>query len=351
MEPVTHMLTGAVMARAGLNRKAASMTLAMAIAAEFPDIDMLWGLLGPVTGLEHHRGITHTFLGAPFEAALIASGVWAWQRWRKKTPAPAANWGWLFGGCLLALLSHILLDWTNNYGVRPFFPFDAHWYAGSFVFIVEPVMLLLLAMAFVIPALLGLIGSEVGVRKPQFRGRGWAIAALAGIAVLYAVRSTEHDKALEVAAENQPDGTTRIFASPQPLNPFTWSVVSDTPGFYQLSTVDSRRGLVEPLAPSDTRYKPETTLGLLAAKRTYVGRIYLDWSQYPVLSEAKINDDPNHPLTQITFGDARFMSVMLGQDMRTNSPLTARVLLDMAAPPADRVVQTTMGGRVEKGRE
>ena len=184
MEPVTHMLTGAVMARAGLNRKAASMTLAMAIAAEFPDIDMLWGLRGPVTELEHHRGITHTFLGVPFEAALIASAVWAWHRWRKNTPVPAANWGWLFGGCLLALLSHILLDWTNNYGVRPFFPFDAHWYAGSFVFLVEPIMLLLLAMAFIAPALFGLIGSEVGVRKSQFRGRGWAIAALVGIAAV-----------------------------------------------------------------------------------------------------------------------------------------------------------------------
>ena len=56
MEPVTHILTGAVLARAGLNRKAAYMTVAMAIAAEFPDIDTVWSALGPVTGFEHHRG-------------------------------------------------------------------------------------------------------------------------------------------------------------------------------------------------------------------------------------------------------------------------------------------------------
>jgi hypothetical protein len=38
----------------------------------------------------------------------------------------------------------LLLDWTNNYGLRPFFPFNPRWYAGSFVFIAEPVIWALL---------------------------------------------------------------------------------------------------------------------------------------------------------------------------------------------------------------
>src|SRR6202041_2036009 len=82
MEPVTHMLTGACLSRTGLNRRAAYATLTMAIAAEFPDIDTLWSLRGPIEGFQHHRGITHTFLGLPFEAALIVAGVYAWHRWR-----------------------------------------------------------------------------------------------------------------------------------------------------------------------------------------------------------------------------------------------------------------------------
>src|ERR1700742_3882805 len=83
MEPVTHVLTGACLARTGLNRKAAYATLAMAVAAEFPDIDTLWGLRGPVVAFEHHRGVTHTFVGVPFEAALIVLGVWGVHRWRQ----------------------------------------------------------------------------------------------------------------------------------------------------------------------------------------------------------------------------------------------------------------------------
>ncbi|MGC2697787.1 MAG: metal-dependent hydrolase, partial [Candidatus Angelobacter sp.] len=63
MEPVTHILTGACLGRAGLNRKTGLATLTLALAAEAPDIDSLSYFGGSVTGLQHHRGITHSFLG------------------------------------------------------------------------------------------------------------------------------------------------------------------------------------------------------------------------------------------------------------------------------------------------
>src|SRR3954464_15782278 len=80
MEPVTHLMTGAVLSRAGLNRKAAYATLAMTLAAEAPDLDVLWSFKGPVAGFEHHRGWTHTFLGIPFEAAIITGVIWLGYR-------------------------------------------------------------------------------------------------------------------------------------------------------------------------------------------------------------------------------------------------------------------------------
>ena len=345
------MLTGAVLSRVGLNRKSASMTLAMVIAAEFPDSDAVWTVLGPVTGFGHHRGITHTFLGVPFEAALVTAGIWAVHRWRGRNAGRSPNWGWLYGGCLLALLSHLLLDWTNNYGVRPFFPFDAHWYAGSFVFIVEPLMLALLAGALVAPALFGLIGSEVGAGKTQFRGRGWAIAALVGVAVLYGFRYTEHGKAIELATENQPEGTISVFASPHPIDPFQWSTVTETETSYQLGTVDTRRGLALPHFPSDTLYKPDVKLGILAGKRSVLGQYYLDWSMYPVISETPRTEDLSHPWTDVTFSDARFMYDVFGMKMREKSPMSGVVTLDMAAGEGHRVVEMKMGDRVEKGKD
>jgi inner membrane protein len=348
MEPVTHMLTGAVLARTGFNRRAAHATFAMAIAAEFPDIDVLWRFGGPVAALEHHRGITHTFLGVPFEAALITAAFYAFYRLRKgpHTKAPP-NWAWLYAGTLLALLSHILLDWTNNYGVRPFFPFNPHWYAGSFVFIFEPILFAILVATLVLPALFALINSEVGARKKAFPSPTWSLIGLILIAALYVFRFNEHTRALQLAARTAPADATRFFASPHPTNPYLWSTIADTPSTYQLATVNTRTGTVEPPAPSDTLYKPQTTLPLLVAKRSYLGRIFLDWSQYPLLSESADNSDPNHPLTRITFTDARFLYSSVLTTGRDHPPLSGSVLLDMQAPEPDRILETTFDGHLQ----
>ena len=352
MEPVTHMLTGAVLARTGFNRRALYATAAMTIAAELPDADTIWGMGGPVSSLEHHRGITHTFVAAPFEAAAVVAVCYLIFRIRKP-PQPKAplNWILLFAGTLLALLSHILLDWTNNYGVRPFFPFNPRWYAGSFVFIFEPVLFAILVAALVLPGLFGLINAEVGTRKRRFASPAWAFVALILIGTLYVFRYTQREKALVLAAQAAPADAVRFFANPHPIDPFRWSLITETPAAYQLSTVSSRTGEFDLASPSDMLYKPSTTLALLAAKRTYLGRIYLDWSMYPVLSEAPDTSDPNHPLTVVTFEDARFLyntSFMRGRD---HAPLSGSVLLDMAAPEGERVVETRMNGAIQKEEE
>src|SRR5664279_3201198 len=91
MEPVTHFLAGACLARAGFNRKAAYATLAMTLAAEAPDLDTLWAVDGPVATFQHHRGITHTFIGLPFEGLVVIGAVWLLHRWRLRRAAIAAG--------------------------------------------------------------------------------------------------------------------------------------------------------------------------------------------------------------------------------------------------------------------
>jgi inner membrane protein len=223
MEPVTHFLTGACIGRAGLNRKTAYATLAAVLAAEAADMDVFWSLRGPVEELKHHRGITHTFVGAPVVAGVIVGFVallhmgLEGRRKRKlaairldpnaplpyRLQAKTLRWGWLYLTALIAALSHLLLDWTNNYGLRPFFPFNPRWYAGSFMFIAEPILWALLMAAMVIPGLLGLIGGEIGARRNQFRGRGWAIFALVGIVLLWGWRWSEHAHALALIENTQ----------------------------------------------------------------------------------------------------------------------------------------------------
>jgi inner membrane protein len=295
--------------------------------------------------LEHHRGITHTFVAVPFEAAALTLAFYAWHRWRKRPTKAAPNWALLYAGTLLALLSHLLLDWTNNYGIRPFFPFNPRWYAGSFVFIFEPVLFGILVLALVLPSLFGLINAEVGARKRRFASAGWAWIALLLIAGLYVLRYDQRQIAMNLVAQQAP--AERVFASPHPTDPFTWSVVSDSPDAYRLYTVGTRSGADVP-APYETLFKPSTTLPLLVAKRSYLGQIYLDWSMFPVLTETPDTTDPNHPLTRVTFADARFMYATSLTDGREHPPLSGSVLLDMQEPEGSRVIETKFDGRTQK---
>lgn len=367
MEPITHMMAGACLARVGFNRKAAYATLAMTLAAEAPDLDTLWSIGGPVATFQHHRGITHTLVGLPLDGLVALGIVWIVHRWRVRRAArasavaisggPAAGpilrpltaaplrWGLLYAFALIGALSHILLDWTNNYGVRPFFPFNPRWYAGSFVFIFEPVMFVVLLLALLAPLLFGLIGSEVGARRPVFRGRGWAIFALVAIAALWGWRWFEHDAALQLAstASYGPEGTTgapatlpqilRVTASPYPVNPFHWHTVVETPDFYQMAEVDTLRSTIATSAEQDLFYKPAETPATLAAKRSWLGHAYLDWSSWPLVTDmgpaAQDNTVPGAPeLTAVRFIDLRFLYDSAMIEGRNHPPLSGTVVLD-----------------------
>lgn len=345
-------MTGAVLSRAGFNRKAAYATLAMTLAAEAPDLDVLWSWKGPVASFEHHRGWTHTFVGLPLEAAAVVGVIWLGHRlFARERPARSfetsnfapVRWGRLYLFSIVALLSHILLDWTNNYGVRPFAPFNPRWYAGSFVFIIEPVILLLLLAALVAPALFGLIGSEVGARRTPYRGRGWAIAALLGIVAFWGLRLFEKQKAIELTREAQlrQEPILRITADPYPVNPFQWQTVFETSLVYQIATVDTLTGNVASDPQAGVFHKPATTLPLLEAKRSWLGHVYLDWSQYPFVTETHTTPDG---FTTVTFRDLRFAygTPVLGRDP-ANVPLAANVIIN----PDRRVDRMEMDGRIQ----
>ncbi len=355
MDPVTHFMTGAVLSRAGFNRKAAYATLAMTLAAEAPDLDVLWSVKGPVAGFEHHRGWTHSLLGLPFEAAVVVGVIWAGHRLyerrqgsrpvqsRQASGLAPVRWGRLYLFSLTALLSHILLDWTNNYGVRPFAPFNPRWYAGSFVFIIEPVILVLLLVALVAPALFGLVGSEIGARRAPYRGRGWAIAALTGIVLFWGLRLFEKQQAIALTREAQltQEPILRITANPYPVNPFRWLTVFETPLVYQTATVDTLTGNVVSDPQAGGFHKPASTLPILEAKRSWLGHVYLDWAQYPFVTETSTTPDG---FTTVTFRDLRFAyaTPVLGRDP-DRLPLVGRVVIN----PDRRVDHMQLDARVQ----
>lgn len=335
MEPVTHFLTGAVLSRAGFNRKTALATVTMVLGAEAGDLDMVAYFGGSAFGFAHHRGITHTAIGIPLVAAVVVGFVYVchrlYKRWRpaEDRPAsefapPAPRWLLLYGLACLAGVSHIMLDFTNNYGVRPWWPFNGHWYSWDIVFIIEPLILLVLLAGLILPSLFGLINQEIGVRRKGLRGRGGAAFALVAILVIWGVRDYQHRRAVN-AMESvlyQGEPALRVSAYPYHTNPFLWHGVAETDGFYQTMHVDSQAPEVDPDGRALTYYKSPETETTKAAKNSYLGRVYFDWAAYPI-TEIERRERPGEVLYVVHFRDLRF-----AYPERRGTPLAAYVLLD-----------------------
>ncbi len=337
MEPITHFLTGACISRAaGLNRKTLLATTTCVLAAEAADLDVLWYFRSPVAGFQHHRGITHTFLGAPFVAAFVLGFVyllWLFKKRRKPQPAGAVTgpplpksprWGLLYAFALVAAFSHVLLDYTNNYGVRPFEPFSYRWYSWDIVFIFEPLLYVFFFAGLALPALFALINEEIGARRRP-RGQVGAIVALVLMVGLWGLRDYQHRRAVAILDARLYHGAEplRVSAYPYYVNPFQWYGVVETANFYERLTVNS---LAPDLAPArtETRAKPEATPVTGAAEDTHLGRIYLDWAQYPVLEVEPLA--PPESGYMVRFYDLRFDYP--GLPRRRGRTLGARVLLD-----------------------
>jgi inner membrane protein len=149
VDNVTHALAGLLIADGVLASMRArgeaisktarsSIVLAGVLGAELPDIDLLWSGVGRGDGalryMLHHRGHSHTIIIATAGAALLWGLLLLWRRELRSTSTSRA----LLIVSLLGTLSHLLLDWTNSYGVHPFWPWDARWFYGDAIFIVEP---------------------------------------------------------------------------------------------------------------------------------------------------------------------------------------------------------------------
>ena len=320
------------MGRAGLNRKTGLATLTLTLAAEAPDLDVLAATRGRAFSFAHHRGFTHSFLGVPLMAAVVIGFVYLVWRWRgRKTNDPALppRWGVLFLYACLAGLSHILLDFTNNYGVRPLWPFSEKWYSWDIVFIVEPVMLALLILGLVVPALFGLIDKEIGAKRRGPRGRVAATLALIAVVFMWAVRDYEHRRAVNALGSRTYNGVdpVRVSAYPSWITPFEWNGVIETRDFFVLTLVDSQGPEVDPEDRMETRYKPEETPVTLSAKNSYMGRVYLDWAQYPI-TETEVLEGPQKGYI-VYLQDLRYVEVPSAVDgQRGRTALGVAVELD-----------------------
>lgn len=138
MDPVTHTLAGAALARGGRYREAPLALATAVVAANAPDVDMFAYVAGEYAGLAFRRGWSHGPLAWLVLPLVVVAGVLAYDRVRGRGTGerPAARP--LLMLAVLGVLSHPALDWLNTYGIRLFSPFWERWFYGDAVFIIDP---------------------------------------------------------------------------------------------------------------------------------------------------------------------------------------------------------------------
>ncbi|MBV9763061.1 MAG: metal-dependent hydrolase [Acidobacteriaceae bacterium] len=301
MDNVTHTLTGLALSRAGLNRLCPRATLLLILSANAPDADVVSLLGGQLKHVEIHRGYTHSLLGLPFMAVLcvlIAAALGGRKRLRSKL-----LWTRAFLLCCIGVASHLLLDWTNAYGIRLLLPFSADWFHSDILGLYDPYIMAALVFAALWPPFARLVSREIG--GPATTGKGIAIFALAFFALFGCARAMLHSQAVALLQSRLYEGQESLQAAalPDPFSPVRWRGVVETPQTFRLISVNPLGGLL----PEGGRvfYKPALKPSLESAKRTQPFAYFLYFSRFPVWSEQRTAIDRTAK-TRIDLVDLRF---------------------------------------------
>jgi inner membrane protein len=169
MDNLTHSLVGLSLSKAGLERVSPYATTVCLLSANAADADFVVLFFGDRwTLLHHHRGITHSLAGTIAIGLLVPLFVAVIERTiaRVRRRPPAIRLRGLMVASLIAAATHPLMDWTNNYGVRPFLPWSGRWFYGDLVYIIDPYIWLLLGGAMFLLT-----------RKGRLKMFAWAVLA------------------------------------------------------------------------------------------------------------------------------------------------------------------------------
>jgi membrane-bound metal-dependent hydrolase YbcI (DUF457 family) len=137
MDPITHGIAGALLGKGYFaERKGPVAIFAATLGAVFPDIDIIAeiGSRDPLAIIKYHRGITHSFVGLPFFAALLA-WLTHWVARRRGIEAP--SWVMLTLIYGVGIASHIVLDGMTSFGTRMWTPISQQRVSWDLLFIID----------------------------------------------------------------------------------------------------------------------------------------------------------------------------------------------------------------------
>lgn len=311
MDPLTHGLAGALIAKMGPERRLGSPALPLLVtAALLPDVDHLAWWWGNIAFIQYHRGLTHSVPGALVLSFLLAGVVRPFIR----APAFMA----LMWASLLGILSHIGLDVITAYGTQVWYPFTRTRYALDLAFIIDPI----LTATLLLPLLLGWV----------VRPRATTLARTGGLLLLaYLLLATvNHDRAIgtmqRVLSVRGLEAQS-IAALPQPFSPFGWTTIAQAPGRYYIA----RFHFLDPTQPEVVAYpKASDDPVVVQARQDRAVQVYEWFARFPIILHTVRGN--RHILE---YADLRFPT---GSIRLTRMLFRLRVVLD----PSGHVLESSL---------
>ena len=185
MENLTHTMVGLMMARCGLEKTTIRGAGMMMLAANAPDIDAIFWF-NRQHYLDYHRSYTHSFAFAPLMALLPMLLVRAQFSWKAYAAAVAG------------VLSHLLLDWTNPYGIQLLLPFSHRRVMLDITNIADVWIWAILFVGLLAPLLVEYCDEGRAHRSDCRRVSMWAWIALAALVTYEGARFALHAKAIQM---------------------------------------------------------------------------------------------------------------------------------------------------------
>lgn len=289
MDNICHTLVGAAFGEAGLKRRTRLGNATLMIAANLPDVDVLvFATSAPAVAFR--RGWTHGVAAQALLPIALTGIMLLAARWRPApNGSPPLRAGWLLLLSYLRVLSHVLLDLLNSYGIRLLTPFDWRWLYGDAVFIIDPWLWLSLGLGVWLSRRLSTSGPA----------RTALIVVALYVAAMGVSARVARERVLEAWNAARPEPPRALMVGPVPVTPFRREIIVDAGDYYQPGTFGWPRRVVFEAAvvPKNDRdpYVAE------AREAPHI-RGFLVWSRFPVWTVEAVEGG-----TRVTVGDMRFV--------------------------------------------
>jgi inner membrane protein len=300
MDNVCHTLVGAAFGEAGLKRHTRFGSATLMIAANLPDVDVLV-FATDVPSVAFRRGWTHGILAQALLPLALAGLVFAVDRWwparrnpdvTRSTSPPRASMHALVMLSYVGVLSHVFLDYLNNYGVRLLMPFSGEWFYGDALFIIDPWLWLTLGA--------GILLARTNRRWGFSAARVSLVIAAAYVAAMLVSAHAARIFVQETWSADRGRDPRALMVGPLPVTPLRRLVIVDAGDHYETGELSwfPRRVTFDPdVVPK----RDEAPSVLVARNMDPRMRGILVWSRFPFYVV-----DPAPGGVRVTLRDMRF---------------------------------------------